>query len=151
MARYQHQVSVTRGDCLRHLHRLESGTARLILADPPYGIGYDSRLGERLTNDERPFIWWLHEAHRLCSSPGAIVTFCRWDVWQLWVDAVEAAGFAVRSQLVWDKISHGMGDTRRTLGPRHELAVFATKGRFSFQSGRPQSLLSIPVPRGPSS
>jgi site-specific DNA-methyltransferase (adenine-specific) len=50
------------------------------------------------------------------------------------------AGLSVKSQIVWDKLNHGAGDLRGAPGNRHELAIFATKGRFTFHGMRPQTL-----------
>ncbi|GIK18664.1 MAG: hypothetical protein BroJett004_08280 [Planctomycetota bacterium] len=55
--------------------------------------------------------------------------------------AITCAGFRVRSQIVWDKGWGGMGDPSKTFSPRHELAWFATRGRFRFPAGRPASVI----------
>lgn len=130
------------GDCLRWLPRLASESAHLICTDPPYGVGYRSWSDETVANDDAPFIWWLREAWRVCRSPGALACFCRWDVQDTWKMAIEAAGFTVKGQVVWDKIVHTCGDTRSTFGPAHEVIWFATKGRWSFPGRRPKSVLT---------
>lgn len=50
----------------------------------------------------------------------------------------------VKAEIVWDKMNHGTGDLKGCPGFRHEIAVFATKGRFIFHGKRPQSLISVP-------
>ncbi len=50
---------------------------------------------------------------------------------------------------VWDKGSHGMGDTAAQFGPQHEVMWFATKGKFKFPGRRPVSVLrAARVPHG---
>jgi len=50
--------------------------------------------------------------------------------------------------VVWDKLVHGIGDTSATFAPQHELAVFATKGRYKFPSGRPKTVIRAQRPSG---
>lgn len=133
---------IINGDCLRWLPRLASESANLVLSDPPYGIGYESWTGESVINDDGPFIWWLREAWRITTSPGAIACFCRWDVQEVWRSAIESAGFTIRGQVIWNKILHTCGDTRATFAPMHEVIWFATKGRFAFPGNRPKSILT---------
>lgn len=35
-----------------------------------------------------------------------------------------------------------MGDCKQTMAPRHNVMWFATKGRFAFSNGRPQSVIA---------
>lgn len=137
---------VRAGDCMRHLPRLAADSAQLILADPPYGIAYKSTINETVLNDDNPFIWWMREAHRVCRPGGAMLCFCRWDVQEVFRTAVAAAGFTLKSQVVWDKDWPGMGDTKATFSPVHEVIWFATKGRFNFPGGRPRSVIRVRRP-----
>jgi len=132
------------------MRELSSASADCILTDPPYGIRYRTKRNadqpnwkRRITNDESPFIWWLHEAYRVLKDGGCLVCFCRWDVEDVFRMAIRAAAFAVRSQIVWDKECHSAGDTRATFAPQHENLIFATKGRFAFPHGRPRSVMRV--------
>ena len=70
--------------------------------------------------------------------------YYRWDVQDVFLEAIEAAGFKVRSQVVWDKMVIGMGDLKAGYGPTHELAIFATKGDgFRFPGKRPESVYRV--------
>lgn len=129
-------------DCRKILPFLKSNSFDAIIADPPYGINYRSRRGERIQNDETPFIWWADEAYRVLRDPGAIICFCRWDVAECFRLALVCAGFRVRSQVVWNKLLHGQGDVKSAFAPCHELAWFATKGKFVFPGRRPKSVIS---------
>ena len=55
--------------------------------------------------------------------------------------AIECAGFVVKSQVIWDREWHGLGDLNGQFAPRHDVIWYATKGRFIFPNGRPHSVL----------
>lgn len=114
-----------------------------IITDPPYGINYVSQTGARIENDKAPFIWFLYDAFRVLKSGGTLLCFTRWDVEQTFIDAIELAGFRVKSEVIWDKVYHGMGDTKAAFAPAHENIVFAIKGKYSFPGGRPKDLVTF--------
>lgn len=135
---------LTHGDCIDGMRQLAADSADAVVTDPPYGIDYQSKTKRhrKIANDKRPFIWWLHEAYRVLREGGALVCFCRWDVQDAFKQAIEWAGFDVRSQVVWDRGAHGMGDTQAQFAPRHDVMWFAVKGRgFRFPGSRPASVL----------
>lgn len=114
-----------------------------IITDPPYGINYVSQTGARIKNDKASFIWFLYDAFRVLKSGGTLLCFTRWDVEQTFIDAIELAGFRVKSEVIWDKVYHGMGDTKAAFAPAHENIVFAIKGKYSFPGGRPKDLVTF--------
>ena len=114
-----------------------------IITDPPYGINYVSQTGARIKHDKAPFIWFLYDAFRVLKSGGTLLCFTRWDVEQTFIDAIELAGFRVKSEVIWDKVYHGMGDTKAAFAPAHENIVFAIKGKYSFPGGRPKDLVTF--------
>lgn len=136
------------GDCLKVLKELESGSVDAVITDPPYGIGYQSarrtdkeaRL-KKIANDETPFIWWIYDAARVLKNTGSMTCFCRWDVQDSFVSAIKIAGLEVKSQIVWDKGIHGLGDLKAAFAPQHEIAIFAVKPEFEFRNGRPKTVL----------
>lgn len=128
------------------MREIPSGSIDAVIADPPYGIDFRSHWSASapkagILNDKRPFVWFLPECHRVLRDRSGIVVFCRWDVQEDFRRALELAGFKVRSQLVWDREVHGMGDCAGQFAPQHDVAWFATKGRFQFPNGRPRSVL----------
>lgn len=140
------RIELVEGDCLDGLKGLEDGCAKLVLTDPPYGIGYRDNSGNTIKNDERPFIWWLNDAYRVTADRGALLCWCRWDVQEAFRNAIELAGFDVRSQIVWSKRGGGQGDTRTQASPSHEVAWWATKGRFRWAGRRLQSVIEARPP-----
>ncbi len=131
---------------MRAMRFIRTESARLVCTDPPYGIGYQNHQGESVLNDERPFIWWLAEAYRITMPGGALICFTRWDVQEQFRMAIECAGFSVKSQLIWDKRAHGMGDCSAQFAPNHEVMWFATKdigrAKYKFPGPRPGSIVT---------
>lgn len=125
---------------MHKLRKVRTESVALICTDPPYGIGY-TRNGVTIANDERPYIWWLAEAYRVAAPDSALICFTRWDVQEAFRMAIECAGFSVKSQLVWDKQTYGMGDCKGQFSPTHEVMWFATKGKFAFPGPRPESVV----------
>lgn len=140
-------MQLYQGDCLEIMKQIPDGSIDLVLADPPYGMDYQSarrsdksQWKPKISNDKKPFVWFIHEASKKLKEGGALVSFCRFDSWQSFSDSCNLAGLDVKAQIVWDKLNHGTGDLKGCPGFRHEIALFATKGRFTFHGKRPQSL-----------
>lgn len=66
--------------------------------------------------------------------------FCRWDVQENFKVAIEKTRLLIKSQIIWDKIIHGMGDLTGEFSPRHETMLYATKGRYEFAGKRPTTI-----------
>lgn len=140
--------SIIHGDSLTILREMASESVDAIVTDPPYGIDYHTKgTGASIKNDKSPFIWFLYDAFRVLKSgssgQGTIVCFTRWDVQQVFIDAMKLAGFQVKSEVIWDKVLHGMGDCKAQFAPTHENIIFAVKGKFSFPGHRPNDLIRV--------
>ena len=140
--------TIIHGDSLTVLRQMEPESVDAIITDPPYGINYVSQTGASIKNDKSPFIWFLYDAFRVLKSGeagrGGLICFTRWDVEQTFIDAMKIAGFNVKSEVIWDKVYHGMGDTKAAFAPSHENIVFAVKGKYSFPGSRPKDLVTFP-------
>jgi DNA modification methylase len=135
-------------DCMDILPQLPDKSIALCLTDPPYGIDYQSawrtdkgQWKPKIANDKEPFIDWIGPVYRPIKEGGRLVCFERWDVEDVFRHAIESAGFAVKSQIIWDKVVHGMGDLKGEFAPCHENALYATKGRYEFNGLRPKTIL----------
>jgi DNA modification methylase len=138
------------GDCVEFMKSMPDKSVDCIITDPPYGIDYQSARRTdkdlwkpKIINDKEPFLSWLPEAYRITKEGGALVCFCRWDVENEFLLAINASGFTVKSQLIWDKVIHGMGDLTGSFAPQHENMWFATKGSYSFPGHRPKDILRV--------
>lgn len=54
------------------------------------------------------------------------------------------AGLTVKSVIVWDRKAHGMGDLKAQFAPRHDVVIFATKGKYEFPGKRPDDVIACP-------
>lgn len=140
---------VRRGDALRVMEQMPSGSVQAIITDPPYGIAYQSawRTDKRdrfdvIQGDTELDFSWLAEACRVMANTSSLFIFCRWDVQGQFYDAI-AEHFQVRSQVIWDRGVHGLGDLNAQYAPCHDVAWFATKGKWKFPNGRPKSVYRV--------
>lgn len=143
-------------DCLLGLKEIPDKSVDLVIADPPYGIDFQSnqikdkgRRKPKIANDKTPFVWWLYDAARVLKDTGALVCFARWDVQELFRACIGAAGMKVQNVCVWSKGGGGMGNLKSSFAPDHEVFLFATKPNFRFPAKRPASVLNVAkVPPG---
>ncbi len=136
------------GDCLDYMAELPDGSVDCVVTDPPYGMGFQSNRSKsgprhrKIAQDESIDSRWIGEAFRLLKNGGGLLSFCDWRTSCDWRRHIEAAGFSLRNQVIWDRLHHGMGDLRGGFGPRHDVIWYATKGRRVFANGRPVSVFS---------
>ena len=64
-------------------------------------------------------------------SPLWCYVFTDWRMWVQLFDVMESSGFAVRSMIVWDKGTPGMGRGWRS---QHELVMFGTHAKAEFDN-----------------
>ena len=125
---------------------LGEAAPELILTDPPYcsggmqesgksngSIGTDRKGKQQpqIANDilsTRGYINLLTKALDGTSALFAYI-FTDWRMWVYLCDIVEHAGFGIRSMIVWDKETAGMGIGWRS---QHELCLFGSRGKAQF-------------------
>ena len=136
------------GDCLEAMRHLGDESVDAVVTDPPYGVSYQSarrtdasKRKPVIAGDAHPFIWFLYDAFRVTKEGGALVCFCEWRHQETFRMAIQAAGFTIKSQAIWDRDWHGMGDLSASFAPQHDVIWFATKGKFKFAGNRPKSVL----------
>jgi len=142
------KIDLLHGDCLELLKDIPDGSIDLVLTDPPYGMGFQSNWckskpkHEKIKGDDRPFIWFLNDAYRVLSDNSALVCFTDWKNQDVFKMAIEAAGFKIKSHVVWNRLHHGMGDLKGSFAPMHDIAWFAVKGNYKLKGKRPKDVLS---------
>jgi DNA modification methylase len=133
----QDGITIYHGDCREVLPFV---SADICIADPPYGIGYESAWGSTrfgpIRGDESVQPDWLSAL-----QPDTLYCFTRWDVLQAWRIAIEATGRKVRDALVWDKQSHGAGDPTKAWAPCYEHVLYASSKALPLARPRPQNVL----------
>lgn len=119
--------------------RLHDGTPPdMTLTDPPYcsgGFQESAKSGgsvgtnathKQIANDRlstRGYMALMKAALTLAGTPYAYL-FTDWRMWVNLFDVVESTGYGVRSMIVWDKGTPGMGRGWRA---QHELIMWAAK------------------------
>lgn len=146
-------VTLYNGDCIDVMRsKIAAESVDCILTDPPYGISFQSNRSKdgpvhrKIKNDNLPFIWFLPEAYRVMKEGSSLVVFCRWDTQEQFRLGIECAGFEIKNQLVWNRMWHGMGDLTGNFAPAHDVAWFATKGKFHLPRSRPKTVLNFKRP-----
>lgn len=147
----KHQIgphTLYRGDAVEVLASIEPEQVSAVIVDPPYGIDYQSKnrkdkskIKPKILNDKEPFVWFLPGAYRLALESACLLCFCRWDVQDDFLRAIGWAGWKAKSQIVWDRESHGMGDLNGSPAPQHDVIWFATKGDYKLPGERPKSVV----------
>lgn len=152
------------GDCNDILPTIANDSIDMILTDIPYGINYKSNKQNLDTRDTNPIkknkkeyfrqihgdnnvpVDWLKDAHRVLKNNSAIYIFCHWSKWDILKPEVEKY-FQCKNMIVMHKSNHGMGDLSGSYAPKHELLLFATKGRHEllFPNGRDKDVWNVPV------
>jgi DNA modification methylase len=113
--------------------RLMAGNAAdLVFTDPPYNVDYEGYTEQRLKikgdrMSEADFKRFLEAAFRSCRTvvkPGASLYVCHSSSWQReFQNALEAAGFEVRCQIIWAKNTFAWGFGRYKF--QHEPLFYA--------------------------
>lgn len=159
---------IVQADANEYLPTLRSESVDLIVTDPPYGTGYRSNFQgvdrrhrnatqevrvvrslffDSIQGDAEVPTAWLTQAHRVLKDNSAMYIFCHWTRWHTLYTAVLATGFTVKNMIILNKSNHGMGDLNGQYAPKHELLLFATKGRhlLSRANGRGKDVWDVPV------
>ena len=135
------------GDCLELMKDIPDGSVDLIIADPPYGVNYQSNFRKdkfkKLTNDSVIMTEWLDDAYRVLKDGGALYCYTRWDVFSEWFDSV-SDHFKVKNTIVWYKRGGGLGDLKGAYMFNHELILYAVKGRHILNGKRLNDVWEIP-------
>ena len=99
--------------------RLVAGaSADLVFTDPPYNVSYEGYTEDRLTikgdrmsdADFKQFLGRGFRSYQTLVKPGASMYVCHSSSWQReFQNALEAAGFEVRCQIIWAKNTFAWG------------------------------------------
>jgi site-specific DNA-methyltransferase (adenine-specific) len=154
------------GDCITFLKRIPNDFVDLIFTDIPYGINfkshkqnYDTRSGktikvnrkeyfQEINNDDKiPDVKWLQESFRILKEGTAIYICVHWETFGELKSQVIECGFKPKNMIVLNKSNHGMGDLNGQFAPKHELILFAVKGRhlLNFPEKRMNDVWDVPV------
>jgi site-specific DNA-methyltransferase (adenine-specific) len=129
---------------------LPDASVDLIITDPPYGLSYSSGRNDwsgPIAGDDAVPTTWLTQAYRAMKQGSAVYIYAHWRTWGQLQAAVTDAGFAVKNMIVLRKSNHGMGDLRGAYAPKHELVMYAVKGRHILTppAKRLPDVMDVPV------
>jgi len=145
-------VTLLQGDCLELLDTIEDGSVDMVVTDPPYGMDFQSNRSKngprhkKILGDSGVNTAWITKSYHKLREGGGILTFCDWNTSHIWRENLESAGFQIKSQVIWNRLHHGMGDLFGAFAPMHDIIWYATKGRRKFVNGRPKSVVEYKRP-----
>lgn len=148
-------------DNIEILKNIPSESINLIVTDPPYGMNFKSNRQnysnevkvdredyfQAIHGDDYLNCDWLPFAYNVLKNNSAIYIFCHWSKWNQLSFEVEKVGFQIKNMIVINKSNHGMGDLTGCYAPKHELLLYATKGRHILNkpTGRKNDVWNLPV------
>jgi adenine-specific DNA-methyltransferase len=119
--------TIIHDDCLNVLANIPTQSVNFILTDPPYLVGYTSRDGRSIENDDNDK--WLKPAFREMFHALAWDTFCvsfyGWPHIDRFMAAWKEAGFRIVGHMVCPK---RYTSTTKHLRYQHECAYLLAKG-----------------------
>lgn len=127
-------------DCIEGMRMIPNNSVNLIIADPPYGIDFNSnhRKKSKLKStkgiyndgtDNTEFLAEvLSEIDRVLAPNSHVYWFTRWDRIHLQLPLLEQY-FKMKNSLVWMKNNWSMGDLSGAYAGQYETILFAQKGR----------------------
>ena len=145
-------INLINGNCKELLTKFDDCSFDTILTDPPYGMDFQSNRAKggprhsKIEGDNILDLSWIKESYRLLRKGGAILVFCEWKNAERFKVELETSGFTVKSQVIWNRLHHGMGDLLGSFAPMHDIIWYATKGRRTFVNGRPKSIIEAKRP-----
>lgn len=138
------------GDCLEVMKGIPDKSIDMVLSDPPYLMNYQSNSRkekfDHIINDRDSgslISNYIKECHRIMKDDTAIYLFCSWHKVDLFKQEVEKH-FKIKNLIVWNKNNHGSGDLKGAYAPKHELIIYAHKGRSLFREKRIPDVIDFP-------
>jgi len=143
-------VTLYEGSALDVLPTLDRASIAAVVADPPYGVSYQSarridksKRFDVLTGDDVPQSGWFAAVKPTLVETGCLLCFCEWKHSETFRTAMTVAGFHVGAQLVWNRVVPGMGDLTGRPSPAHDLIWFAVHGKYQLPGKRPSSVYTV--------
>ena len=141
-------IQLMQGDCLEVMKEIPDGSVDMVLADPPYGMGYQSNYRKqkyrKIENDEALnwLDYFINECFRVSSEGSAHYFFCSFHNIDKFKQSIEKK-FKVKNFLVWEKNNTSMGDLKGDFAPKVEFVIFATKGRALIRGKRDPNIFKF--------
>lgn len=141
-------IDLRQGDCLEVMKSIPDDSVDMVLADPPYGMSFQSgrrKVKHRAIENDDTLLWiddFMSQCSRIAKGDTAHYFFCSWHNVDIFKQAAEKY-FKVKNVLVWVKNNHGSGDLLADYAPKHELVLFCHKGRRKYNGKRECNILEF--------
>jgi site-specific DNA-methyltransferase (adenine-specific) len=145
-------IQLYNGDFNDYYDTVPDNSVDLIITDPPYGINYrsnkqsgstrgddfvrnrSSNYFEKIYGDSAKDFEITHDkffkySYSKLKNNSAIYVFCHWKNWSSLERLAIYNGFKIKNMIVINKSNHGMGDIKGQYAPKHELVLYASKGK----------------------
>jgi len=135
------------GNSLKVMNIIPTQSVDLVIADPPYLIGYETNYRKDrghefcspIYNDSIKHAslikFFLREAFRILRKNAAIYTFCSWKTVDVFKRYVKTR-FKIKNIIVWVKNNWTAGDLEAQYGQQYEMIIYGSKGRSRFVSDK---------------
>lgn len=60
----------------------------------------------------------------------------------MFIDELNKCGFTPNNVIIWDKLTHSMGNLKQSFGSRYESIIWVANREFSFPNKRPQDIIA---------
>ena len=156
--------SVYHGDSLELMLKIPPNLIDLVIADPPFGIGYSSALathGLRMdvlkdknvleyheipTNEYPEFTSeWITKAYRILKETGSMYVFSGWNNLEYVLTSLRRVGFFTQSHVIWKYRFPSWTSRRFASSHYHVIHVTKHKSKYTFNrvENYPQDVWSI--------
>lgn len=118
------------GDCVEELKKLPSGSAQLIIADPPYNIGPSFGIAKEWVRSGDWLPWvreWLVECDRVLADGGSIFVYGIHHYIGFVQVELYSLGLEYRRMIVWN-YENGWSRSTKTLATHYEPLLWFSKG-----------------------
>lgn len=141
---------IIESDAVTLLNSLPENSVKIIIADPPYGIAYQSgyyknKNPHSLVARDRYFqiSGFYDAAERALSNDGAMYLFTRWDVYPMWFESL-LPPLKLKNCIVWMKNNWSAGDLKGNFGNQYECILFIVKGKHKLRGRRWSNIWQFP-------
>lgn len=115
-----------------------------LITDPPYMAyktgRYDASAHHRPIGYFCPSVWMPYIVPQSFDVASYLV-WCRWDSFSEIATAATSCKLLVKNCIVWAKSNHTSGDLTGNFAFKHEMAVFAVRGKWKLVAGKRDSNL----------
>ena len=143
-------VTIYNADCKDIFNLMPSESIKLVIADPPYGMNYQSNFRKekykKIEGDDILQTEWVKDIARITKASSTIYIFSNENALEPVKQAMTKNKFQMKTMLVWDKMNCSGGDLE-DYGKRCEYILHGSKmykpkeRKFGF---RDSNLISIP-------